>query len=80
MPMAARTRAWIHNLEADPHFTLHLKGPVSADLPATARIVTDETERRAIFTRLVKVWKGQEVEMMTKHSPLIEVALDELAA
>src|SRR4029077_8308679 len=38
------TRAWLHNLAADPHFTFHLKGPVSADLPATARVITDDAE------------------------------------
>jgi deazaflavin-dependent oxidoreductase (nitroreductase family) len=75
-----RTRAWIHNLEADPHFTFHLKGPVSADLPATARVITDEAERRAIFSRVIQVWKGQDVETMTRYSPLIEVTLDDLAA
>jgi deazaflavin-dependent oxidoreductase (nitroreductase family) len=75
-----RTRAWIHNLEADPHFTFHLKGPVSADLPATARVITDEAERRAIFSKVIQVWKGQDVETMTQYSPLIEVTLDDLAA
>jgi deazaflavin-dependent oxidoreductase (nitroreductase family) len=75
-----RTRAWIHNLEADPHFTFHLKGPVSADLPATARVIADEAERRAIFSRVIQVWKGQNVETMTRYSPLIEVTLDDLAA
>ena len=75
-----RTRAWIHNLEADPHFTFHLKGPVSADLLATARVIADEAERRAIFSRVIQVWKGQDVETMTRYSPLIEVMLDDLAA
>jgi deazaflavin-dependent oxidoreductase (nitroreductase family) len=75
-----RTRAWIHNLAADPHFTFHLKGPVSADLSATARVITDEAERRAIFSRVIQVWKGQDVETMTRYSPLIEVTLDDLAA
>jgi deazaflavin-dependent oxidoreductase (nitroreductase family) len=75
-----RTRAWIHNLEADPHFTFHLKGPVSADLPATARVITDEPERRAIFSKVIQVWKGQDIETMTRYSPLIEVRLDDLAA
>jgi deazaflavin-dependent oxidoreductase (nitroreductase family) len=80
MPRAGRTRAWLHNLEADPHFTFHLKGQLSADLPATARIVTDEAERRSIFERVAQVWKGQDVETMVRHSPLIEVSLDALAA
>jgi len=75
-----RIRAWIHNLEADPHFTFHLKGPASADLPATARVITDEAERRAIFSKVIQVWKGQDVETMTRYSPLIEVTLDDLAA
>ncbi|HEY8817951.1 MAG TPA: nitroreductase family deazaflavin-dependent oxidoreductase [Candidatus Limnocylindrales bacterium] len=80
MPRAGRTRAWIHNLEADPHLTFHLKGPVDADLPATARVITDEAERRAIFERVIQVWKGQDLETMVRHSPLIEVTLDALAA
>ena len=75
-----RTRAWIHNLAADPHFTFHLKGPVAADLPATARIVTDDAERRTVFAEVVKVWQGQDIETMTRYSPLIEVTLDDLAA
>ena len=79
-PVADRTRAWLHNLEADPHFTFHLKGRVSADLPATARIITDEAERRAIFAEIVKVWTNQDIETMTRYAPLIEVTLDDLAA
>jgi deazaflavin-dependent oxidoreductase (nitroreductase family) len=80
MPRAGRTRAWLHNLSADPHFTFHLKGPIAADLGATARIVADEAERRTVFTQVVKVWTGQDVETMTRHSPLIEVSIDGLEA
>jgi deazaflavin-dependent oxidoreductase (nitroreductase family) len=72
-PNAHRKRAWLLNLEADPRFTFHLKRPVAADLPATARIITDEAERRAVFTEVVKVWTRQDLETMTRHSPLIEV-------
>jgi deazaflavin-dependent oxidoreductase (nitroreductase family) len=80
MPRADRTRAWLLNLESNPHLTVHLKGQVAADLPATARIVTDEAERRAVFEYVVTVWKGQDVETMTRHSPLIEVTFEDLAA
>jgi len=80
MPRAERSRAWLLNLEADPHLIFHLKGQVAADLPATARIITDEAERRAVFTQVVGVWRGQDVETMTRHSPLIEVTLDDRAA
>ncbi len=79
MPRPGRTRAWIRNLAADPRLTIHLKGPVTADLPATARIITDEMERRAVFARIVQVWRGQDVETMTRHSPLIEVTITGLA-
>jgi deazaflavin-dependent oxidoreductase (nitroreductase family) len=80
MPRAGRTRAWIHNLAAEPRFTFHLKGAIAADLAATARIITDEAERRAVFARIVQVWRGQDVETMTQHSPLIEVTIDGLGA
>ena len=73
-PVADRTRAWLLNLAADPHFTFHLKGRVTADLPATARIITDEAERRAIFGWVVAhAWHQQDVDLMTRESPLIEV-------
>ena len=75
-PRAGRTRAWIHNLAADPRLTVHLKGTTAADLPATARIITDEAERRAVFARIVQVWLGQDVETMTRHSPLIELTIE----
>ena len=73
-----RTRDWIHNLEADPHFTFHLKRNVQADLPATARIVTDEAERRAIFRDVLTVWRTMDLETMVAYSPLIAVTFDDL--
>ena len=79
-PVVERTRAWLRNLEADPHFTFHLKGRATADLPATARIITDEAERRALFTEIVKTWTNQEVETMTLYAPLIEVTFEGEAA
>src|ERR1700682_1002880 len=55
-------RSWLANLEADPHFTFHLKGIVRADLPATARIIDDEDERRKVLppTRLAWGRRGEE--------------------
>jgi deazaflavin-dependent oxidoreductase (nitroreductase family) len=77
-------RAWIANLEADPHFTFHLKGNVGtpvADLPATARIITDEAERREICRQIIETaWHQQDLETMVRYSPLIEVTFDDLAA
>ena len=71
------TRAWLHNLRADPHLTFHLKHTVHADLPATARIIDDEAERRAVFEKVVTVWTNQDVETMTRFSPLIEVTFED---
>ena len=81
-PSAARKRAWLLNLEADPHLTFHLKGgPVQADLPATARVIADDAERRAIAEWVVaNAWPNQDVETMTAWSPMIEVTIEDLAA
>jgi deazaflavin-dependent oxidoreductase (nitroreductase family) len=74
-PRANRKRAWLYNLEADPRLTFHLKGNVVADLPATARVVTDEAERRHVLEPVSRLWR-QDLEVMTLHSPLIEVTFD----
>ena len=75
-----RTRAWIRNLEADPHITLHLKGPLAADLPGTARVITDPAERRAVADWLVKhSWPRMDADKMAAYSPMIEVTLDRAA-
>jgi deazaflavin-dependent oxidoreductase (nitroreductase family) len=80
MPRADRKRAWIINLEADPHMTVHLKGPLAADLPATARVITDPAERRAVADWIVgHAWPRMNVEAMAAYSPMIEVTLDDAA-
>jgi deazaflavin-dependent oxidoreductase (nitroreductase family) len=72
-----RTRAWIHNLSADPRMTVHVKAPdARQDLPATARIVDDDQERRAIMPIIAANWRRTDVERMVEWSPLIEVTLD----
>jgi deazaflavin-dependent oxidoreductase (nitroreductase family) len=80
-PRSDRKRAWLLNLETDPDFTFHLKGRVKADLPAKARVITDEGERRAIADWIVaNAWRNQDVEAMTAYSPMIEVTLEDFAA
>lgn len=75
MPRRER-RDWLANLDADPRFTFHLKGAVKADLPATARVIEDETERREILPHVARAWKRDDVENMVRYSPLIEVLLE----
>jgi len=71
-------RAWLANLKADPRLTLHLKGDVKANLPGTARVITDETERRDLLAQIARIWKRDDVDKMVKESPLIEVTVDGL--
>jgi deazaflavin-dependent oxidoreductase (nitroreductase family) len=70
-------RAWIANIEADPRVIVHLKRDVVADLPGTARVITDEAERGAILAHVARAWGRDDVEAMVQHSPLIEVVLDD---
>ena len=72
-------RDWLRNLEADPRLTFHLKGDVPADLPGTARVITDEAERRALMPHIARAWGRDDLEAMVRHSPLIEVLLDDVA-
>jgi len=72
-----RKRAWLANLEAEPRFTFHLKGPVAvADLPATARVVDDPLERRPILERVAQAWRRTDIDRMVEQSPLIEGVFD----
>ena len=68
-----RKRRWLANLEADPHLTFHLKGKTRADLPATARIIDKESERREILPHIARNWGRTDLEKMVRESPLIEV-------
>ena len=69
-------RKWLLNLEADPHFTFHLKGRTRADLPATARVIDAEAERREILPHIARAWKRDDLDRMVRYSPLIEVTFE----
>jgi deazaflavin-dependent oxidoreductase (nitroreductase family) len=72
-----RTRAWLHNLRANPRLTFHLKQLIQADLPATAREIPDPAERHEVLTKVAKVWR-RDPEQMERFSPLVEVTIDGL--
>ena len=81
MPRQDRKRAWLLNLESDPHLTFHLKGAVDADLPATARVITDPAERRRIAEWIAaNAWRNQDPAVMAAYAPMIEITFDDLAA
>jgi deazaflavin-dependent oxidoreductase (nitroreductase family) len=71
-----KRRSWLGNLEAHPKFTVHLKGAVRADLPAKARIIDDEPERRRVLAAVARNWKRKDLETMVRQSPLIEVTFE----
>jgi hypothetical protein len=75
-----RPRSWLANIRANPRVTFHLKGAVKADLPATARELTDPAERRRIMEQVARNWGRTDVDRMMVASPLIEVIPDQLAA
>jgi deazaflavin-dependent oxidoreductase (nitroreductase family) len=75
-----RRRSWLANLEANPRFTFHLKGRVKADLRATARIIDDEAERRAVLPHVARAWGRTDLDAMVRYSPLIEVTFEDAAA
>jgi len=77
IPNPRRERAWLLNLRADPRLTFHLKALLQADLPGTAREITDPGERRSIMELVARAWRRTDVELMVEHSPLVEVTLDD---
>ncbi len=75
-PDPTRTRAWLQNVAADPAVTLHLKHGVAADVPATARVVSDPAERRALLEGVARNWGRTDLDVMQAHSPLIELDVE----
>jgi deazaflavin-dependent oxidoreductase (nitroreductase family) len=69
------TRDWFANLLANPEFRFHLKGSAEADLPAVARPITDEAERREVIRGILEdLGRGTgSVEEWVAGSPLVEV-------
>lgn len=68
-------RSWVANLRAHPRFTFHLKGSVQADLPATARVVTETSERERLLAPIAEGW-GYDLPVMVASAPLVEVSFD----
>jgi deazaflavin-dependent oxidoreductase (nitroreductase family) len=68
-------RGWYANLRANPEFTFHLKGTVAADLPARARPIVAEPERRTVLARITaNLGREAELQRWVEASPLVEVS------
>jgi deazaflavin-dependent oxidoreductase (nitroreductase family) len=72
-------RSWYANLLANPRLTFHLTGPVKADLPGHARPITEPAERRAVMARVADNWGRNDLDVMLRRSPLVEVTFEEAA-
>jgi len=69
-------RDWYANLQAHPHFTLHLKRSVRADLAATARPIGDRQARREILSTILRgLGRSKDLDSWVARSPLVEVSL-----
>ncbi len=75
LPSQERTRAWLRNVAANPAVTLHLKEGLAADVPATARVVSDPAERRQLLEGVARNWRRTDLDVMQEHSPLIELCV-----
>jgi deazaflavin-dependent oxidoreductase (nitroreductase family) len=84
---APTTRHWLANLAAEPRFTFHLKHGVVADLPATARVITDPAERRRVLALFVEQfnqrrgpdseWPEAVLDEWVEYSPLAKITFVE---
>jgi deazaflavin-dependent oxidoreductase (nitroreductase family) len=77
-------RGWYANLRKNPRLVFHLKHGVVADVPATARPITEDGERRQVLTPVVadiKAARGGEFDLddWLARSPLVELTFDDLA-
>lgn len=68
-------RSWVANLRANPRLTFHLKRSVQADLPATARVITDRAERERLLRPIARLWRIDHA-LMVRSAPLVEVTFD----
>lgn len=73
-----RRRDWLANLIAHPHFTVHLKRGLKADVPAVAVEVTNPEERTGLIYRARhESWNATEqaarhdLDFWVRTSPLV---------
>ncbi|MCC7368434.1 MAG: nitroreductase family deazaflavin-dependent oxidoreductase [Chloroflexi bacterium] len=71
-------RDWYANMVAHPSFTFHLKESAQADLPATARPITEPDERRAVLARLLEKLgrPASDLPAWEANSPLVAVTFN----
>lgn len=72
------TRDWYANMLVNPDFTFHLKGSVTADLPARATPITDPDARQSIMARILSgINSSGDLEAWVARSPLVAVSFED---
>jgi deazaflavin-dependent oxidoreductase (nitroreductase family) len=66
-------RDWYANVVANPEFMFHLKQSAHADLPARARPITDEADRREVLAEVLRRLGRNELDRWVADAPLVEV-------
>ena len=76
-------RDWYANLQADPHFTIDLRGGVEASIAAVAEPITDWSARRKLMEAVMVKGFGfspertqRELHFWVTRSPLVLVKAD----
>lgn len=72
-------RDWYANMLKQPNFTFHLKESIELDLIATARPITNPTERRQVLAAPSMKWYHEQVSSLddlVEGSPLVEVIFE----
>lgn len=77
--MPSGKRDWYANMVANPEITFHLKNSVQADISATVRPITENTERREIIAKILEKIErpASDVDAWVEGSPLVEVNLQD---
>lgn len=69
-------RDWLANLRAEPRFEFQLKESLALALPASAAVVTDPLDRRAVMSARATAWyreQGFGMEELVAHAPIVDV-------
>ena len=73
---APGSRGWYANIKAHAQLTFHLKHTVQADIPAKARPIEEDGERRRVMEAILRRLESlEDLEERLRESPLIEVEL-----
>lgn len=67
-------RGWYANIKTHPQFTFHLKHIAQADIPASARPITNAGECLQVMEKILR--RLESLEERLRDSPLIEVEVE----